>query len=130
VTAFVDTNILIRHLTGDPPDQARRATAFLADADELLLPDLIVAEVVYVLESFYEVPADEVARLVRSVIAYPPIRTLDPALLLRSLEVYETHRIDFAEAYLVASTETSGIPDVISFDRSIGSVTTTNRIEP
>ncbi len=130
MTSFVDTNVLIRHLTGDPPDQARRATAFLADADELLLPDLIVAEVVYVLESFYEVPADQVARLVRSVIAYPPIRTLDPALLLRSLEVYEIHRIDFAEAYLVASAEASGIPDIISFDRSIDRVTTTNRIEP
>ena len=130
MTSFVDTNVLIRHLTGDPPDQARRATAFLADADELLLPDLIVAEVVYVLESFYEVPADEVARLARSVIAYPPTRTLDPALLLRALEVYETHRIDFAEAYLVASAEASGIPDIISFDRSIDRVTTTNRIEP
>jgi predicted nucleic acid-binding protein len=130
VTAFVDTNVLIRHLTGDPPDLAARATAHLAAADELLLPDLIVAETVYVLESFYEVPADEVARLVRSVIAYPPIRTLDPALLLRSLEVYETHRIDFAEAYLVASAEATGIPDIISFDRSIDRVTTARRIEP
>ena len=130
MTAFVDTNVLIRHLTGDPPDLAARATAHLAAADELLLPDLIVAETVYVLESFYEVPADEVARLVRSVIAYPPIRTLDPALLLRSLEVYETHRIDFAEAYLVASAEASGIPNIISFDRSIDRVTTANLIEP
>jgi predicted nucleic acid-binding protein len=130
VTAFVDTNVLIRHLTGDPPDQARRATAFLADADELLLPDLIVAEVVYVLEFFYEVPAHEVAGLVRSVIAFAPIRTLDPALLLRSLEVYETHRVDVAEAHLVASAEASGIPDIISFDRSIDRVTTANRIEP
>ncbi|MDF1595705.1 MAG: PIN domain-containing protein [Acidimicrobiia bacterium] len=130
MTAFVDTNVLIRHLTGDPPEMAARATAFLAGADELLLPDLIVAEVVYVLESYYEVPTDEVARLVRSVIAFPPIRTMDPALLLRSLEVYETHRIDFAEAYLVASAEAAGITDIISFDRSIDRVTTANRIEP
>ena len=130
MTAFVDTNILIRHLTGDPPDQAARATAFLAKVDELLLPDLIVAEVVYVLESFYEVPVDEVARLVRSVIAFLPIRTLDPALLLRALEVYETHRIDFAEAYLVASAEASGINDIISYDRSIDRVPSVHRIEP
>jgi predicted nucleic acid-binding protein len=130
VTAFVDTNVLIRHLTGDPPEPAARATAFLAGADELLLPDLIVAEVVYVLESFYEVPPDEVAPLVRSVIAFPPIRTLDPALLLRSLEVYETHRIDFAEAYLVASAEAAGIHDIVSFDRSIDRATIANRIEP
>jgi predicted nucleic acid-binding protein len=61
VTAFVDTTVLIRHLTGDPPDQAARATHLLSEADQLLLPDLIVAETVYVLESSYEVPRARVA---------------------------------------------------------------------
>jgi len=73
---------------------AARATAFLAGVDELLLPDLVVAEMVYVLESFYEVPAGRVAELLRSVIAFAPIRTIDPALLLRALEVYEIDRIE------------------------------------
>jgi predicted nucleic acid-binding protein len=130
VTAFVDTNILIRHLTGDPPDLARRATVFLTEADELLLPDLIVAETVYVLESFYEVPNEEVAQLVRSVIAFEPIHVMNPALLLRSLEVYETHQIDYAEAYLVASAEASRVGDIASFDKSIDRVPTVTRIEP
>lgn len=130
MTAFVDTNVIIRHLTGDPPDLAARATAFLAEAHELLLPDLIVAEIVYVLESFYEVPVEQVASLARSVIAFEPMRTLDSALLLRSLEVYETHRIDFAEAYLVASAEVAGVRDVVSFDRSIDRVVSVNRVEP
>lgn len=130
MTAFVDTNILIRHLTGDPPDQAARATALLAEAEELLLPDVIVAEIVYVLESFYKVPTEEVAGLVRSVIAFAPIRTLDPALLLRSLEVFEIHGIDFADAYLVASAEAAGVHDIISFDRSIDRITSVHRIEP
>lgn len=130
MTAFVDSNVLIRHLTGDPPEAAARATAFLAGADELLLPDLIVAEIVYVLESFYEVPVDEVARLVRSIIAFPAVRILDPALLLRALEVHQTHRIDFAEAYLVASAESAGVEDIASFDRSIDRVASVNRIEP
>ena len=56
MTAFLDTNVLIRHLTGDPPGQAARATRLLSRAGQLRLPDLIVAEVVNVLESFYEVP--------------------------------------------------------------------------
>ena len=130
VTAFIDTNVLIRHLTADPPELAARATAFLAGADELLLPDLIVAEVVYVLESFYELPPEDVAPLVCSVIAFEPIRTLDPALLLRALEVHETTRIDFAEAYLVANAETSGVLSIASFDRSIDRVGTVHRLEP
>ena len=130
MTAFVDTNVFVRHLTGDPPDLAARATAFLSTAKELLLPDLIVAETVYVLESFYEVPATEVARLVRSMIAFPAIRTIDPPLLLRALEVYETHRMDFAEAYHVASAESAGVNEIASFGRSIERIPTVSRIEP
>lgn len=130
MSAFIDTNVLIRHLTGDPPEQARRATAFLAQADELLLPDLIVAEVVFVLESFYEVERERIGELVRAIIAFPAIVVIDAGLLLRALEVYEVDRLDFAEAYLVASAEGSGVGAVASFDRSIDRVATVARIEP
>ena len=131
MTAFVDTNILIRHLTGDPPGQARRATRFLEQADVLLLPDLIVAEVAYVLESFYEVPRrTEVASTLRAILAFPAIRVLDVELLQRAVEVYEVHRLDFADAYLVASAERTGVGVVASFDRSIDRVPTVRREEP
>jgi predicted nucleic-acid-binding protein len=130
VSAFVDTNILIRHLTGDPPAQAARATRFLADADELLLVDLIVAEVVYVLESYYEVERPRVADMVRAIIGFEPIRVVDEDLVLRAIEVYELDRLDFAEAYLVASAERSGVGAVASFDRSIDRVRSVERIEP
>jgi predicted nucleic acid-binding protein len=129
VSAFVDANILVRHLTGDPPEQGARATAFLAEADELLLADLVVAETVYVLESFDEVPRARVAELVRAIIAFPAIVVLDSVVLLRALEVYETDRLDFAEAYLVAQAERSGIGVIASFDRAIDRVTTVRRLE-
>lgn len=51
-------------------------------------------------------------------------------LLTAPLEVYEVDRIDFAEAYLVASAERSDVRAVVSFDRSIDRVTTVKRIEP
>jgi len=130
LSAFLDTNILIRHLTGDPPAQARRASAFLVQAEDLLLPDLIVAEVVYVLESFYEVERQRVAELVRAVIGFPAIVVVDEPLLLRALEVYEVDRLDFAEAYLVASAEASGVETIASFDRAVDRVSTVRRIEP
>ena len=109
MTAFVDTNVLIRHLTGDPPEMASRATRYLETADELLLPDLILAEVAYVLESFYETPRPQVATTLRAVLAFPAIRVVDADLLQRAVEVYEVHRLDFADAYLVASAERTGI---------------------
>jgi predicted nucleic acid-binding protein len=130
VTAFVDTNILVRHLIGDPPATARRATAYLAAESELLLTDLVVAETVYVLESFYEAPRLQVAEAIRSLLAFDSIVTVDPALVLRAVEVYETARIDFAEAYLVACAESTGVGAVASFDRSIDRVSTVTRVEP
>jgi predicted nucleic acid-binding protein len=130
VTAFVDTNILVRHLTGDPPDQAARATRYLAGADDLLLADLILAEVAYVLESYYEVPRRDVAQALRAIIAFPSIRVVDGSLLLRAIEVHEVHRLDFADAYLVASAESTGVGVVASFDRSIDRVGTVDRDEP
>lgn len=130
MSAFVDTNVLIRHLTGDPPAIAERATAYLRQASELLLTDLVAAETVYVLESFYEAPRDEIAEAVRSLLAFDSIVCVDPAVLLRAFEVYETDRIDFAEAYQVACAETTGVGRVASFDRSIDRVGTVERIEP
>ena len=84
----------------------------------------------YVLESFYEVPRPQIAGAMRSLLAFAPIRTVDEALLLRTIEVYEHDRLDFAEAYLVACAETTGIEAIASFDRSIDRVPTVERIEP
>ena len=68
-----------------------------------------MAETVYVLESYYQVPRERVAELIRAVITFPAMVVLDEQLLLRAVEVYEVHRLDFAEAYLVACAEVSGI---------------------
>jgi predicted nucleic acid-binding protein len=49
---------------------------------------------------------------------------------LRAVEAYETERLDFAEAYLVACAESTGVNKVASFDRSLDRITTIERIEP
>jgi predicted nucleic acid-binding protein len=58
------------------------------------------------------------------------VSALDKPLLLRALEVYELDRLDFAEAYLVACAEATGVVKILSFDRSIDRVKTVKRIEP
>lgn len=130
MSAFVDTNVLVRHLTGDPPAMAERTTAYLRGERELFLTDLVVAETVYVLESFYEAPRGQVAQAVRSLLALDAVVAVDPALLLRAIEVYETERIDFAESYLVACAESTDVSRIASFDRSLDRVETVERIEP
>jgi predicted nucleic-acid-binding protein len=109
---------------------AERATAFLASGERLLLADLVFAECVYVLESFYEVQRAQLAELMRAAIALPTIETVDPRSLLRALEIYEIDRLDFAEAYLVAQAEATGVTQILSFDRTIDRVGSVTRREP
>ena len=130
MSAFVDTNVLVRHLTGDPAEMAARATAYLDAEPELLLTDLVVAETVYVLESFYEAPREQISDSVRSLLAMPSIVCVDGSLLLRSIEVFESDRLDYAEAYLVACAESTGVNQIASFDKSIDRVGTVQRLEP
>ncbi len=94
------------------------------------MADLILAECVYVLESFYEVPRVRIAELMRSALALPSIVALDTELLLRALEIYELERLDFADAYLVAQAEASGVGEIVSFDRSIDRISSVTRREP
>lgn len=131
MTALLDTNILVRHFTGAPPEQARRVSAFLRAAapDQLLLADLVVAELVFVLQSVYRQPRATVARLVRAVLALPALRCDHARLLSRTIELYEAGQ-DFTDDYLVATAEAQGIPTIVSFDRGIRSYPNVRRMEP
>jgi predicted nucleic acid-binding protein len=71
-----------------------------------------------------------VAELVRSIVVFPAIAVDDDVLLLRALEVYETDRLDFADAYLVATAERLGLDEIVSFGRALDRVRTVRRVEP
>ena len=132
LSALIDTNVLVTHLTGDPPDMAARATLFLSSSSpgELVLVDFVVAEIVYVLESFYEAPRAQVADAARSIIGFEAITVVDEETLLRAIEIYEVERLDFAEAYLVAAAESAEVDHIVSFDKSIDRMGTVRRVEP
>ena len=129
MTVLLDTNVVIRHLTGDPPEMARRATRFLATEAALVLVDVVLAECVYVLQSVYEVDRRRIAEMMRAALAMPTV-SADAELFLRALEVYELDRLDFAEAYLVARAELTGIVAVASFDKAIDRIESVERIVP
>ena len=128
--ALIDTNVLVRHLTGDPPAAARRATVFLAAGHVLVLADVILAELVYVLSSYYRRPRKEVAGAVRSLLAMPTIAVRDPLLLHRAVELFETEGLAFQGAYLVAAAERTGVRRIASFDRDLDRPPTIERVEP
>jgi predicted nucleic-acid-binding protein len=102
----------------------------LAEAEQLLVTDVVFAECVFVLESFYETPRPQVATTMRALLAMPTVTVADQPVLLRSLEVYEQDRLHFAEAQLVAVAEASGVRRVLSFDKGLKRATSIEWWEP
>jgi predicted nucleic acid-binding protein len=68
--------------------------------------------------------------ILRSVLAFPAIRVVDPELLQRTVELFDTIRLDFADAYLVACAERTGIGSIVSFDRDLDRAGSVTRLEP
>jgi predicted nucleic acid-binding protein len=126
----VDANVLIRHLTGEPPEMAARATAFLRDAKQLLLSDVVFAECVFVLGSVYEQEPARIAELLRALLGLHGLTVTNRSLLERALELFELTGVDFVDAYCVALAELSGAGAVASFDRDVERTGTVRRIEP
>lgn len=65
---------------GDPRERGHR---YLEAETDAYLTDLVVAETVYVLESFYEAPRDQIGDAVRALLASESVHTVDPDVLRR-----------------------------------------------
>lgn len=119
---FIDTNLFIRYLTNDDKQKADRVEKLLDSAAagtvQLVTTEMVMAEVVWVLESSYKLTATSVAPLIRGILATPGLEVLNGALVARALEFYEGQNIDFIDGYIAAVMEKQGITELYSFDKN------------
>jgi predicted nucleic acid-binding protein len=130
VRTLLATNVIVRHLTQDPPDLGQAATRYLAKAEALVLTDVVAAETVYVLQSYYRAPREQVAGALRALLAMRSVEADSERVLLRAADLFEHEAMDFADAHLVACAESRGIDRIASFDKGIGKAKTVERIDP
>lgn len=115
-----DTNIIIRYLTNEPPDQAEAVERFLAGLGvdtELYLCDLVVAEAVYVLQSFYRRPRDEIADRLRAFCLLPGVVVEKLAVVSLALSLYADDTVDFTDSYIAADARVNKVREVFTFDK-------------
>jgi predicted nucleic acid-binding protein len=134
IGGYVDANIILRFLTGDPPDMAQDAARlFQAVEDEhvtLIVDDIVVAETVWVLRSFYHHPVADIATVLRDFLLQDGIKAEEKMTLLQALTLYETKNIDFADALIAARMQERGAERVFSFDTHFDRVAGIQRITP
>ncbi len=118
---FVDTNVFLRFLTNDDPVKAERAGKLFSEAvngrASLKTSPLVIAEIVWTLESFYGLSTPEVAGKVEKILNTPNLDCEESSRILRALDLYVHPNIDYSDACNVFYMKELGLARIATFDR-------------
>ncbi len=132
--ALIDSNVILRYLTKDPPKMAEAVLRTFNDAQNgkisLLLTSLTVAEVVWVLESFYGQSKSKIAETVAQFLFCDGLEVEDLDLIIEALTLYQDKNLDFADAFLAAIALRRGPQAICSFDEHFNRISGITRLEP
>ena len=134
-TCFIDTNLFIRYLTNDDSKKADRVDRLLEQAAnrkiKLLTAEIVLAEVVWVLESFYHLKRVRIAEMLKAILSTPGLEVLNGRVVENALQYYSLQNIDFVDAYIVALMQKHKITGIYSFDKKhLDRITHVTRLEP
>ena len=132
---FVDTNVFVRYLTGDDEKKAAAFESLLVQASSgkirLVTSEIVIAELVWVLESFYKLKPSVIAELIRAILNTEGLRIKGSDLIEKTLDIYESQNIDFIDAHIIAYMQSNHIETLYSFDkRHLSKVGGICRVEP
>lgn len=127
---LVDANLIIRFLLKDNLIQAESAKKLLTETPErLILTDLVVAEIIWVLQSIYKLTKQEIVEKLLKILELKSL-IANYSLLINSLLIYRNHNISFVDAYLAAYVDNEKLEGVYSFDKGLDNIKEIKRFEP
>jgi predicted nucleic acid-binding protein len=109
----VDTNLIVRYLTGDHPKQSAKARAVI-DGEDVFVSTTVVLETEWVLRSVYGYDARQVCAALRAFAGLPHVSLEDPALVATALD-RAAQGLDFADALHLGRAQ--GCDAFVTFDQ-------------
>jgi predicted nucleic acid-binding protein len=130
---LLDTNVIVRFLTGDHPAHSPRSRNLFARAAAgdvtLIVRDLALAETAWVLQSFYSLDRNAIPAALKDLIDSAGIEVENKATLLSALRNFAQTDVNFVDAYHAAVAAAESIA-IASFDRDFDQFAAVKRVEP
>jgi predicted nucleic acid-binding protein len=131
---FIDTNIFLRFLTAEIPEQAQRCAALIQrirdGVETVEVSSLAAAEIVWTLERFYKLSKEQVASKVSSLLKLKGLRIANKAIFLEALSLFTEKNISFTDAYIAAQMKRANQNEIYSYDRDFDRIEQIKRLEP
>lgn len=117
---FIDTNVVVRYLTGEPEDQAEQAVSFVNAGSDLYISDVVLTETAYVLRDIYAVGREDIVDQLMDFVHKPNILVygMDKDLVIHGLLMCRpSGRVSIADAMIWAAARSAEAEVVYTFDR-------------
>lgn len=114
---IADANIVLRYLLNDTEELAEKAAEILEN-NEVIIPNEVIAEIVYVLEKVYKVKNDEISDTLKNLFQYSNIKVPDLDIVGEALNLYGKKKLDFVDTLLYAYYKIKGYK-VYTFDKQL-----------
>jgi predicted nucleic-acid-binding protein len=96
----IDTNVLVRLLTGDDPAQAKASHKLFASED-IFIPDSVLLETEWVLRAAYDLGPSDVCAAFRRICGLANVFLTDAQRIAQTIAWHEAG-LDFADAFHLA----------------------------
>ncbi|MBU1000273.1 PIN domain-containing protein [Patescibacteria group bacterium] len=127
---LLDTNVIIRFLLKDHPTQSPASkTLFENSTEDLILSDVGLAEIIWLLTSFYKFSKQEVIEKIYNLLKVNNL-VVNRTLIIRTLYFYGNFSINYIDAYLAAYSEQEKLERIYSFNKDLDKIKPVKRFEP
>ncbi len=117
---FVDTNVFLRFFVKDVEPFYQKARELFEKAENGIVTletnDMVIAEIVWVLESYYGFTKAEIKEVIDTILETKNIKVVNHSRLKEAVNTYASGKMDFIDAYNIAYIRTKGYRKVATFD--------------
>ncbi len=121
-TIFLDTNLFIRYLVNDIPEQADRVEGLLNLAEKgevrLITGPPVFFEMAWTFKSFYKMGRAKIYQCLSGILGIPGLSMTDTDVLEEALELYKDTNADFGDAYMAVLSKKVGVDSIATFNKS------------
>lgn len=121
----IDTNVLVRFLVGDDENQAKKVYDLFKGAEQtgerFFVPLLVVLELLWVLESVYDVPRREILESLNELTFMSVLRFESQDVIHRFIDAAYGNLFDLSDLLIAHSSKDSGCDKVLTFDKRASS---------
>ena len=122
ITKITDTNIFIRFLTKDHKILSLQAKTFFEEAEKgkinLYADEVMIAEIIWLLDSFYKYSREEISNQLEKIISQPWIINPRKELILTTIELFRTTNLSYVDCWLYTVSQNLNFP-LATFDRKL-----------